>query len=311
MTQSTLSDTTRGTAADPSRVADVAGTAAGKAPRPPLRVGLAGFGAVGQDLARRLLRGDLPGAHLTAVCANRLDAARERLDALDEVDGAGAGVPVMSLDALLHEVDIVCECATAESFPDIARAVMRAGKTMITVSVAGLPNTPDLLELATQHGGRIRVASGGLPGLDAVRAVKEDGIERIRLKTTFRPESLAHEPFVLGLGFDFNSVPAASIPTTKVFAGTAREAAAAFPRHFNVAIALSLCGVGFDKTDIEVWVDGAVEGAVQEIEVKAYAADLTLISRNRPSRNPRTSRIVAPSMMAALRNFVDVLQVGS
>ncbi|MCP1118955.1 aspartate dehydrogenase domain-containing protein [Robbsia andropogonis] len=279
--------------------------------RPPLRVGLAGFGAVGQDLARRLLRGDLPGAVLSAVCANRLDAARERLDALDDVAGAGKTVPAMRLDAMLDKVDIVCECATAESFPAIARAVVSAGKTMITVSVAGLPNTPDLMDLALRHGGRIRVASGGLPGLDAVRAVKEDGIDTIRLKTTFRPESLAHEPFVRGLGFDFGSVPAASVPNTKVFAGTAREAAAAFPRHFNVAIALSLCGVGFDKTDVEVWVDGAVEGAVQEIDVKAYAADLTLISRNRPSRNPRTSRIVAPSVMAALRNFVDILQVGS
>jgi aspartate dehydrogenase len=267
-----------------------------------LRVGLAGFGGVGTEIATRLLRGDLPGATLSAVTARDLDKARANLRAL------GGNVPVVSLSELMDYADIVCECATAESFPEIAHATMTAGKVLITVSVAGLLNTPELTQLALTHGGRIRVASGGLPGLDSVRAVREGKISFIKLTTTFRPESLAHEPFVIGKGFDFTVHPADPV---KVFEGTAREAASAFPRHFNVAITLSLCGVGFDDTQIEVWVDSSVAGAVQHIEVRADDADLTLESRNRPSRNPRTSRIVAPSIMAALRTYVDPIQVGT
>jgi aspartate dehydrogenase len=34
-------------------------------------------------------------------------------------------------------------------------------------------------------------------------------------------------------------------------------------------------------------------------------------SRNRPSANPRTSRIVSPSILAALRSLVAPVQVGS
>jgi aspartate dehydrogenase len=41
-------------------------------------------------------------------------------------------------------------------------------------------------------------------------------------------------------------------------------------------------------------------------------AELPMTSRNRPSlTNPRTSRSVAPSVMAALRSLVSPLQVGS
>jgi aspartate dehydrogenase len=267
-----------------------------------VRVALAGFGGVGKEIATRLLRGDLPGAALTAVTARDLGKARANVRALN------SDVPVVSLAELMDHADIVCECATAESFPDIARATMKAGKTLITVSVAGLPNCPDLVDLAVAHGGRIRVASGGLPGLDIIRGVREGTIHFIKLTTTFRPESLAHEPFVIGKGFDFTVHPKAPV---KVFEGTAREAAAAFPRHFNVAITLSLGGVGFDKTQIEVWVDSSVAGAIQHIEVRADDADLTLESRNRPSANPRTSRIIAPSIMATLRTYVDPIQVGT
>jgi len=269
----------------------------------PLQIGLAGLGGVGTQIAERLLRGDLPGAVLAAVATRDHAKARHKLGIM-----GFAQVPVVSLDDLANSADIIVECATAESFPLIAQKVLGAGKILVAVSVAELPAYPELIDLAQLHGGRIRVASGGLPGLDAVRAVKEGHIEHIKLSTTFRPESLAHEPFVLAQGFDFSVAPASKV---KVFEGTARAAAAAFPRHFNVGIALSLAGVGFDRTEIEVWVDPHVEGAVQHIEVKADIADLTLISRNRPSANPRTSRIVAPSIMAALRSYIEPLQVGT
>lgn len=269
----------------------------------PLRIGLAGFGGVGQQLAQRLLRNELAHAQLAGVTSRDLGRARRALDELD-----GVHVAVLPLAELVASVDLVIECATADAFPLIAETVLVAGKTLIAVSVAALPNYPGLADLAQQHGGRIHVASGGLPGLDAVRAVREGHIESIKLCTTFRPESLVSEPFVKAQGFDFSTPPAGPV---KVFEGNARQAGAAFPRHFNVGITLSLAGIGFDDTAIEVWVDPDVEGAVQHIEVKADVADLTLISRNRPSQNPRTSRIVAPSIMATLRSYLDPIHVGT
>ena len=84
------------------------------------------------------------------------------------------------------------------------------------------------------------------------------------------------------------------------------------PRHFNVAAALSLAGIGFDRTQVEVWAEAGIAGAIHRVEVDAADIQLDLTSRNRPSDgNPRTSRAVAPSVMAALRALTGPIKVGS
>jgi aspartate dehydrogenase len=266
-------------------------------------VGLAGFGNVGQELARRLSEGAIPEAGLIAVTARNLDRARSATRIFDPTP------KVVPLDELARLCDVVIECATADAFPEIARAVVEAGKILIAVSAAGLVNCPELVDLAREHGGRVRVASGALPGLDIIRSAAEGRITSVHLRTRLRPVSMAHEPYVRQRGFDFEQAPP-SAPVL-IFEGTGAEAARAFPRHFNVAVALSLGGIGLDRTTVEVWVDPDVPGAIHQVEVDADEIGLTMISRNRPSTNPRTSRIVVPSVLAALRALVAPLQVGS
>ncbi len=268
-----------------------------------MRIGLAGFGNVGQDLARRLSAGAIPEVRLTAV------SARDLAQATENAAKVRPQPLVVPLAELPQHADVIIECATADAFPEVAQVAMAAGRILIAVSVGGLPNCPELVELARAHGGRVKVASGALPGLDIIRSVKEGTIRRVRLTTQLRPNSLAHEPYILNQGFDFSTPPAAPV---KVFEGSAGEAAASFPRHFNVAVTLSLGGIGFDRTEVEVWCDPTVPGTVHTVDVEADDADLTLVSRNRPSPdNPRTSRIVAPSILAALRSLVDPIVVGS
>jgi len=267
------------------------------------RIGLAGFGTVGQDVARRLDNGALPEAVLTAVTARDLDKAR------GNAAGLKSAPKVVKLAELAEHADVICECATAGALPEIARAVLGAGKTLVIVSAGGIPDFPDMVEYARQHGGRIRIASGALPGLDAIRGANEGQIRSVKLRTQLRPDSLVKEDYIKRQGFDFTTPPKEPV---MVFQGTAGEAAAAFPRHFNVAITLSLGGIGFDKTQVEVWADPTVPGAIHNVEVDAEDVGLTMQSRNRPSAtNPRTSRMVAPSIMAALRSMVATLQVGS
>jgi aspartate dehydrogenase len=268
-----------------------------------LRVGLAGFGNVGQDLARRLCAGAIPEARLVAVSARDLARAGANAASLQPRPRV---VPLAQLPAL---VDVVVECATADSFPEIARATLGAGRLLVAVSAGGVPNCPEMAELARAHGGRVRIASGALPGLDILRCAREGTIRSVHLRSQIKPGSMAHERYVLDRGFDFANAPPAK--AVKVFEGSAGEAAAAFPRHFNVAIALSLGGIGFDRTTVEIWVDPDIGGAIHTVEVDAEDIGLTMQSRNRPSANPRTSRIVSPSILAALRSLVAPVQVGS
>ena len=271
--------------------------------REPVRIGIAGFGTVGREIARRIDQGLLPGARLTAVAAR--DLARAGANAA-ELTARPAVVPLAELP---DHADVIVEAATAMAFPEIARVVLTAGKTLIAVSAGGIPACPDMTELAERHGGRVRIASGALPGLDAIRGAAEGRIHSVRLFSRLRPDSLVHEEYILAKGFDFTTPPKDRV---KVFEGSAREAAAAFPRHFNVAITLSLGGIGFDRTMIEVYADPTVPGAIHKVEVESDDVGLTMESRNRPSAtNPRTSRMVAPSIMAALRSMVAPIQVGS
>ncbi|HEX3537806.1 MAG TPA: aspartate dehydrogenase domain-containing protein [Stellaceae bacterium] len=275
----------------------------GFSPALPVRIGLAGFGNVGQELARRLTAGVVPEARLAAATARDLDRARGNAA---KFAPAPEIVPLAELPAL---ADIVVECATAESFPEIAQTVLTAGKYLIAVSAGGVPNCPEMMELARAHGGRVRIASGAMPGLDIIRCAAEGGISSVHLRSRIKPDSMAHERYVLDRGHDFGARP----PTApvKVFEGSAGEAAAAFPRHFNVAVSLSLAGIGFDRTTVEVWADPGIRGAIHHVEVEGEDIALTLESRNRPSQNPRTSRIVAPSIIAAIRALVAPVTVGS
>jgi aspartate dehydrogenase len=269
----------------------------------PMRVALAGFGTVGQELARRLTAGVIPAARLTAVSARDLDKARRNAAGLEPPPLV---LPVAELPA---HAEVIVECATGDALPEIARAALAAGKVLVPVSVGGLAAHPEVLDWAGVHGGRIKVATGALPGLDAIRAAAEGEIRSLKLTSRIRPDSLVREAYVRERGFDFTQPISGPV---QVFAGTAREAALAFPKHFNVAVTLSLAGIGLDRTEVLVVADPDVAGAVHHVEVDAADIQLSLTSRNRPSAtNPRTSRAVAPSIMAALRALVAPVQVGS
>jgi aspartate dehydrogenase len=79
----------------------------------------------------------------------------------------------------------------------------------------------------------------------------------------------------------------------------------------NVAAALSLAGIGPDRTQLEIWADPTVTRNTHTITVEAEAARFTMTIEGVPSANPRTGRLVAPSTVAALRALVSELKVGS
>ena len=267
------------------------------------RVGIAGLGNIGRRVARRLDEGAIPATRLTAITSRDLAKAAIFCDRLTSRPKA------LSLAALCAECDIVIESATAAAFPDIARTVLKAGKSLVAVSAAGIPNCPEFLELAAASPGRVRIASGAIPGLDSIRSAAEGRIKVARLTSTVLPSSFSDEPVLREHGIDFAALGRERV---RVFKGTARQAAASFPRHFNVAISLNLAGVPLDLIEVELWIDPTLTGATVQIEVEADDVTLTMMSRNHPSpENPRTSKIIAPSVLAALRGMVGAVQAGS
>ncbi|MDX1431592.1 MAG: aspartate dehydrogenase [Gammaproteobacteria bacterium] len=269
--------------------------------RAALRVAVAGLGAAGLAVAERLVAG-VDGLVLSAVSARDEGRARTRLE------GLGVSVPILALEALADEADVVVECTPAEVFPRVAEPAVEAGRVLVAIGVAALMEHLHLVERAAASGARILVPSGALLGLDAVRAAAEGEIRRVRMITRKPPDGLRGAPYLIAHGIEVAGLE----QPLKVFSGSAREGAAGFPANLNVAAALGLAGIGLDRTELEIWADPTVSRNCHRIEVEADGADFRLEIENVPSAaNPRTGRIVAMSIVATLRRLVSPLVIGT
>src|SRR5437660_11750552 len=266
----------------------------------PTRVGIAGLGAIGRAVARKLADG-LPG--LTLVCAATGDRAKGQA----WLDAQGITCPLMEPAAFPDHCDLAVECAPARVLEEICRPMLEAGKQVMVLSAGALLPRPELIELAKARGGQIIVPTGALLGLDAVTAAAEGRIHSVRMITRKPPRGLVGAPYLEANGI---SVDGLNGPK-RVFAGSAREAAAGFPANVNVVAALALAGIGPDRTMMEIWADPSVERNCHTIEVDSDSSHFTLAIENVPSENPRTGRITALSVVAALRKLTTPLRVGT
>ncbi len=267
------------------------------------KIALGGFGNVGRQLARAILDDPECNLEIAAISACNLGAAKKRSEKL------GLDIPVVPAAQAPDHAKVIVECATFEGFRDVLEPAVIAGCHVIAVSVGALAVNLDLIDLAEKNGATIQIASGTLPGLDILRAAREGGIRSVRLESHIPPGSLEKESYVADHGIDLKRAETAPV---LVFSGSARQAAHHFPRHFNVAVSLSLAGIGLDRTEVEIFADGNLPGARHTIKVTSDVVDLEMTSRNYPSlENVRTSRIVAPSILAALRELNAPVRIGS
>jgi aspartate dehydrogenase len=268
--------------------------------RSPLRVGLAGLGSVGLAVARRLHAG-VPGLVLAAVAVRDPDKARRSLPAV------GEQIPVLSLLEIAETCDVIVEGLPPALFRDVAVHAVERGRLFVPLSVGQLPEHWDLVERARRTGARILVPTGALIGLDAVRAAAEGTIHSVTMVSRKPPLGLEGAPYLRQHGIALAHLTTA----TRVFEGSAREAVRGFPANVNVAVALSLAGIGPDRTRVEIWADPGVDRNIHSIEVDADTARFSMRIENVPSENPRTGRIVALSTLATLRGLVCELKVGT
>lgn len=265
-----------------------------------VRVAIAGLGAIGLRLAKAFDEG-IPGYKLAAVAARDKDSAAERLSFLKEK------VPVVSIEQLEALADLVIECAPASMLPDIAIPFLKAGKKVVTLSCGALLANEYLIDLAAEHGGQIIVPSGALLGLDAVSAAAEGKIDSVTMVTRKPVKGLIGAPYLIENNIDISSIT----EPMKVFCGTAREAAVGFPANLNVAVALSLAGVGADQTRLEIWADPGLSRNTHRISVISDSALFEMSIENIPTDNPKTGRITAQSVIAALRKISGPLRIGT
>ena len=269
-------------------------------PAPDLRVAIVGLGAIGRKVAQALDQG-IASLALVAVSAQKPEKHRGWLAGLTKPPA------VLPIEALVDVADIVVECAPGKLVRSIVAPFVASGKTAVVVSVGALLDNEDVIDLARQNGGQIVVPTGALIGLDAVTAAAVGTIHSVRMVTRKPPLGLAGAPYIVEHNIDIEGIT----EPFRVFEGTARDAAKGFPANLNVAVALSLAGIGPDRTTLEIWADPTVTRNTHRVEVESDSARFSMSIENIPSENPKTGMITALSVIACIRKLRAPLRVGT
>lgn len=252
-----------------------------------------GCGAIAGGVLR-LLR---PEDQIELVGALVADAGKSRDVAAPRI--------VTSLDELLAlRPTVVVELAGHAALGCYGPPILRAGIDLMMVSVGALAHPAverAIVDAACAGQSRAIVVSGAIGALDAIAAASVGGLTRVT-HTTRKPARALLSP----------SEAAALDAPCELFRGTAREGALRFPESINVAAAVSLAGIGLDRTEVCVIADPNVDRNRHEVVAEGEFGELRFEIANIPTDdNPRTGRLVAMSVVHALRQRQAPLRVGA
>jgi aspartate dehydrogenase len=263
-------------------------------------VGVAGLGVIGRAVCRALDAG-VPGLRLAG------GLARDRARAEAFLAGLDSQPPFLDLDDLVTASDIVVEASTQAHLDEIAPKALGAGRDLVVLSCGGLLGRHDWVALAEAKGCRILIPSGAIAGLDAVKGACVGTVTSVTMETRKAPRGLAGAPWIARHAIDLDGIAA----ETLIFEGPALEACRAFPANVNVLAALSLAGIGPEKTRIRIYAVPGLERNMHRVTVEGEFGCLRVEIENVPSENPRTGRLSALSTIALLRDLGATLRVGT
>jgi aspartate dehydrogenase len=252
----------------------------------PLRVGYIGLGAIGQAtvaLANERYRNEIES--VAALVRDPRRPRRERMPPL-----------VTTIDEFLSsEPGVVVEVAGHEALREYGPAVLAAGIDLYFIAVGALADEAfekQFRAAAAASDGQARVVSGAIGALDAISAAAVGGLERVT-HTTRKPATTL-----------LSAEEAATLTEAReMFRGPAREGALIFPESVNVAAAVSLAGIGLDRTELCVLADPGIDRNRHEVEAVGEFGHLRFEIQNIPSQdNARSARLVAMSIVHQLLN---------
>ncbi len=263
-----------------------------------MEVGVVGLGAIGRPLVRALDEG-IAGLRLAGATARDREKAERFLKSL------GTPAPFLSLAELIQASDLVVEASTqAHLREEIAPRTLAAGKHLVVLSCGGLIGRQDWVDLAAARGCRIYVPSAAIAGLDGVKGARVGAIDSVTMETRKPPRGLAGAPWIESQKIDLDAITR----ETLIFDGTATEACRAFPANVNVVAALSLAGIGPDKTRIRIFASPEQPLNRHRITVQGEFGRLSIEIENVPSENPRTGKLSYLSTIAFLRDLSATLR---
>jgi aspartate dehydrogenase len=261
-----------------------------------MRIGLIGFGAMARALVHCLdANGGFERISIVGTLVQPSDLPVPALASLSRTV-----FTTNPAEFLEQAPELVVECAGHFAVRDVCPQVLARGLDLILISIGALANADveAKLRAATEKSmGRLILPGGAIGGVDFLASARLAGLDRVRYTSRKPPRAWKGTRAEQTIKLDELS------QATEFFRGNAREAALQFPQNANVAAAIALAGIGFEKTEVALNADPSVtvnehsvvsEGAFGRAEIRIAAKPLP--------DNPKTSWLGALSLARAVLN---------
>jgi aspartate dehydrogenase len=255
-----------------------------------MNLGIIGCGAIGTDVAE---------------AANNLDKISKiflydiNLNSSKILSKKIKKSKISDIGEIIDYADVVFEGASQQAVHDYAEKILEAGKDLILMSIGGLVEDAfrnKLERIALKNNCKIYIPSGAIFGIDGLFSASIGGLDEVTLVTTKPPSSFGKK-----------------IEKRKVlFEGTARDAIKKYPKNINVAASVSLAGIGFDDTMVEIVADPVATRIHHKILAHGKFGRLRAEVENMPNpKNPKSSYLASLSAISTLKKIINPIQVGS
>ena len=268
-----------------------------------IKVGIIGCGTIGRELALACQKRFQEEVTLEALADIDLSHARKLQKGLKPKP------KIVPMDALIRNCDLVIESAGRNAAFDIARKSLSQGKDVMLMSIGGiLGREKELFALAKTHRCCLYLPSGGVVGIDGLKAARIGKIHRVTLTTRKPPQMFDDAPYVIKHGIGLKNLKQEKV----LFEGNAAQAVRGFPKNINVSATLSIAGIGAKKTRVRIIATPHMLVNVHEIYVVGDCGSFYTRAENFPSeQNPKTSRLAILSAVATLERILKNAKIGT
>jgi aspartate dehydrogenase len=269
-----------------------------------IKVGLIGCGTIGRELALSCRKRFSEEVTLDSIADTDLARARKLQKELK-----GPKPRILPVDELIRHSDLVIEAASMQTVYDICKKTLSQGKDVMVMSVGGiLGRERELFKLAKTHRCCLYFPSGGVVGIDGLKAAGIGKIHRVLLTTRKPPQGFEDAPYVIKHGIKLTGLKQEKV----LFEGNAVAAVKGFPKNINVSATLSLAGIGAKKTKVRIIATPLMLVNVHEVYVVGDFGSFYTRTENFPSeQNPRTSRLAILSAVATLERILKNVKIGT
>lgn len=263
------------------------------------RVAIIGFGSIGKTVVNELLGADAAAQFDLAVL--------QREGSRSQVSLPASVTRFIDLDGILDwKPHLVVEAAGQAAVRQYAPICLSAGIPFLISSTGALADEAlrIRIEAAARSGtSKALIISGAIGALDYLSAAAR--LPGARVTYESRKPMAAWREELRELGLD----PGATNQPVVLFDGDAETAAQRYPRNLNVAATLALAGIGMRNTVVRVLADPGVDANTHVITMEGPSGTLHTRIVNAPSPdNPKTSAIVAFSVVSAIHRYFSPLQ---